>query len=128
MHLWSRNGREWSAEFVAITAAVMALSVTRIAMDGEAVAHCPGGLPDFNARLGRYGCASASSMPSTSCTSTSTFFGPWRPLSAARCYGGTSSGPGRRCSYSEHMDGADGEAMFRHARAMGLEGIVSIRV
>jgi ATP-dependent DNA ligase len=30
--------------------------------------------------------------------------------------------------YSEHMDGADGEAMFRHACAMGLEGIVSKRV
>jgi ATP-dependent DNA ligase len=26
------------------------------------------------------------------------------------------------------MDGADGEAMFRHACAMGLEGIVSKRV
>ena len=30
--------------------------------------------------------------------------------------------------YSEHMDGEDGEAMFRHACAMGLEGIVSKRV
>ena len=26
------------------------------------------------------------------------------------------------------MEGADGEAMFRHARALGLEGIVSKRV
>jgi bifunctional non-homologous end joining protein LigD len=30
--------------------------------------------------------------------------------------------------FSEHMDGQDGEAMFRHACAMGLEGIVSKRV
>ena len=30
--------------------------------------------------------------------------------------------------YSEHMEGAKGEAMFRHACAMGLEGIVSKRV
>jgi len=29
--------------------------------------------------------------------------------------------------YSDHLDGADGEAMFRHACAMGLEGIVSKR-
>jgi bifunctional non-homologous end joining protein LigD len=29
--------------------------------------------------------------------------------------------------YSEHMTGADGEAMFRHACRMGLEGIVSKR-
>ena len=36
-----------------------------------------------------------------------------------------------RCSpailYSDCMTGADGEAMFRHACAMGLEGIVSKR-
>ena len=30
--------------------------------------------------------------------------------------------------FSEHMEGADGEAMFRHACAMNLEGIVSKRV
>ena len=30
--------------------------------------------------------------------------------------------------FSEHMDAADGERMFRHACAMGLEGIVSKRV
>ena len=30
--------------------------------------------------------------------------------------------------FSEHMDGADGAAMFRHACAMGLEGIISKRV
>ena len=36
------------------------------------------------------------------------------------------AGPALR--FSEHMEGADGEAMFRHACAMGLEGIVSKRV
>ena len=30
--------------------------------------------------------------------------------------------------YSDHMTGADGEGMFRHACRMGLEGIVSKRV
>src|SRR5215204_1382237 len=59
VRLWSRNGRDWSAEFVAITAAVMALPVTRIVLDGEAVAHCPEGLPDFHALLSREGCATA---------------------------------------------------------------------
>ena len=29
--------------------------------------------------------------------------------------------------YSEHLEGADGEAMFRHACGLGLEGIVSKR-
>ena len=53
VRLWSRNGRDWSDEFVAFTAAVMALPVTRIVLDGEAVAHCPKGLPDFHALLSR---------------------------------------------------------------------------
>ena len=30
--------------------------------------------------------------------------------------------------FSEHMDAADGERMFRHACALGLEGIVSKRI
>ena len=44
---------------VAIRAAVMALPVARIVVDGEAVAHCPKGLPDFHALLGHQGAATA---------------------------------------------------------------------
>jgi hypothetical protein len=40
VRLWSRNGRDWSGEFVAITAAVRELPFKRIMLDGEAVAHC----------------------------------------------------------------------------------------
>ena len=58
VRLWSRNGRNWSADFVAI-AAVMALPVTRIVLDGEAVAHCSKGLPNFNALLLRSGAGTA---------------------------------------------------------------------
>ena len=35
------------------------------------------------------------------------------------------AGPALR--FSEHMEGADGDGMFRHACAMNLEGIVSKR-
>src|SRR5688572_26661291 len=48
VRLWSRNGRDWSAEFVAITEAMRALPFKRIMLDGEAVAHCLKGLPDFH--------------------------------------------------------------------------------
>src|SRR3954464_4061186 len=44
--LWSRNGRDWSAEFVAITAAVRALPFSRIMLDGEV-----GALPRGPSRL-----------------------------------------------------------------------------
>ena len=35
---------------------------------------------------------------------------------------------GKALRFSEHLNGVYGEAMFRHACAMGLEGIVSKRV
>jgi bifunctional non-homologous end joining protein LigD len=48
VRLWSRNGRDWSAEFVAITEAMRGLPFKRIMLDGEAVAHCLEGLPHFH--------------------------------------------------------------------------------
>jgi bifunctional non-homologous end joining protein LigD len=46
VRLWSRTGRDWSAEFVAITEALRALPFKRVMLDGEAVAHCLDGLPE----------------------------------------------------------------------------------
>jgi ATP-dependent DNA ligase len=54
VRLGSRNGRDWSAEFVAITAALRQLPADFV-LDGEAVAHCSEGLPDFHGLLGRDG-------------------------------------------------------------------------
>jgi hypothetical protein len=45
----------------------MALPFARIVLDGEAVAHCPEGLPDFHTLLSRR--YSVPFTPSTSCTS-----------------------------------------------------------
>ena len=64
--LGSRNGRDWSAEFVAITAAVRALPFRRIMLDGEAVTHCLEGLPDFHKLMTRDGQSTGVSMPSIS--------------------------------------------------------------
>ena len=47
VRLWSRNGRDWSREFLAVTEALRALRVDEIVLDGEAMAHCKDGLPDF---------------------------------------------------------------------------------
>jgi bifunctional non-homologous end joining protein LigD len=52
VRLWSRKGRDWSSEFVAITSAMRALPFNRVMLDGEAVAHCLDGLPSFHRRLG----------------------------------------------------------------------------
>jgi hypothetical protein len=45
--IWSRNGRPWTTELVAITAGLRELAVDELVLDGEAVAHCAEGLPDF---------------------------------------------------------------------------------
>src|SRR3954451_9517735 len=57
---------EKPAEFVAIAAALRGLP-TEFVLDGEAVAHCSEGLPDFHGLLGRDGQRTAST-PSTSYT------------------------------------------------------------
>jgi bifunctional non-homologous end joining protein LigD len=47
VRLWSRNGRDWSGEFTAITAAIRALPADELVIDGEACAHDASGRPDF---------------------------------------------------------------------------------
>ena len=45
--MWSRTGRNWTDDFAAI--AVQSLLADTV-LDGEAVAPCPNGSPDFHAR------------------------------------------------------------------------------
>jgi ATP-dependent DNA ligase len=62
VHLWSRNGRDRSRDFVAMADAVRALPASRIVLDGEAVAHCLDGLPGSSAATAR---RAPASTPST---------------------------------------------------------------
>jgi bifunctional non-homologous end joining protein LigD len=125
VRLWSRNGRDWSSEFVAITAAMRALSFKRVMLDGEAIAHCLEGLP--HKLMSRDGQATACLYAfdllwqETQDLRGVELIGRRRMLQKAL----KKAGPALR--FSEHMAGADGEAMFRHACAFGLEGIVSKR-
>src|SRR4051812_11856584 len=128
VRLWSRNGRDWSAEFVAITEALRALPFRRIMLDGEAVTHCLEGLPDFHKLVSRDGqttaCLYAFDLIWLEAQDLRgvELIGRRRMLQKAL----KKADPALR--FSEHMAGADGEAMFRHACAMGLEGIISKRV
>src|SRR4051812_25342855 len=47
VRLWSRNGRDWTKAMAAIAEALRALPADEAVLDGEAVAHCDRGLPDF---------------------------------------------------------------------------------
>ena len=63
VHLWSRNGRDRTSDFVAIADVVRGLPASRIVLDGEAIAHCLEGLPHFNRLLSGDGQASACLYP-----------------------------------------------------------------
>jgi bifunctional non-homologous end joining protein LigD len=52
--LWSRHGRNRTGDFAAIAAALREFPVDLV-LDGEAVAHCEAGLPDFHRTLSREG-------------------------------------------------------------------------
>ena len=127
VHLWSRNGRDRSGDFVAIADAVRALPASRIVLDGEAVAHCLDGLPDFHRLLSNDGQATACLYAfdmlwhQTQDLRGVELIGRRRMLQKAL----KKAGPALR--FSEHMASDAGEAMFCHACAMGLEGIVSKR-
>jgi bifunctional non-homologous end joining protein LigD len=125
VRLWSRNGRDWGRAFRAIAAALHALSADQIVLDGEAMAHCDEGLPDFHGLRSREQAEGAC------------FYGfdllmlegvdyrgrplVWRKARLPEVLEGDVLRP------VEHLDGDDGEAMFRHACRLGLEGIVSKR-
>ena len=124
VRLWSRNGRDWATEFVAITEAMRALPFKRIMLDGEAVAHCLEGLPDFHRLLGdgqATACFYAFDLLWLEAQDLRRveLIGRRRMLQKAL----KKAGPVLR--FSEHLDATQGEAMFRQACAMGLEGIVS---
>jgi bifunctional non-homologous end joining protein LigD len=59
VRLWSRNGRDWSREFLAVTEALRAIRVEEIVLDGEAMAHCKNGWPDFHGLRSEEGGAAA---------------------------------------------------------------------
>jgi ATP-dependent DNA ligase len=124
--IWSRNGRPWTRELVAIAAAMGDVNVHEIVLDGEAVAHCQDGLPDFHRLLG-------DGKPAA-CLYTFDVLEldgeDLRPLpldERKEMLAKALQGAPEALNYSEHMEGPDGPAVFAHACRMGLEGIVSKR-
>lgn len=97
-------------------------------LDGEAVAHCSQGLPDFHGLLGRDGqrtaCLYAFDLLHLGADDVRRLeLCERRALLRAERRKAASA-----FIYSEHLEAKHGEAMFRHACAMGLEGIISKRV
>src|SRR4051794_4328381 len=107
---------------------VRALPFSRVMLDGEAVAHCLDGLPHFHKLLSGDGQATACFYAfdilwhQTQDLRGVELIGRRRMLQKALKKAGSA------LRFSEHMASSEGEAMFRHACAMGLEGIISKRL
>ena len=103
-----------------------ALRADEIVLDGEAMAHCRDGLPHFHGLRTEDGGAAACLFAFDLLRLNGEDLRPL-PLDERRGRLRMALGDARKAlRFSEHLQG-DGEAIFRHACAMGLEGIVSKR-
>lgn len=126
VQIWSRYGRTRTQDFPAIVDGLLALPADRFVLDGEALAHCPKGLPDFHQTLSvegqRTACLIAYDLLEVASEDQRLL-----PLERRRDLLQNLLADAPQVRISEHMEGPDGPAMFTHACRMGLEGIVSKR-
>jgi bifunctional non-homologous end joining protein LigD len=99
IHVFSRRGYDWTDRVPRIVDTFARLPATSVTLDGEGVACDPNGVTNFEL--------------------------PWsdRRWKLARLL----RGAGHGVQLSDHMESTDGNSIFRHACAMGLEGIVAKR-
>jgi bifunctional non-homologous end joining protein LigD len=130
VRVFSRNGRDWSDRVPLIVEALRALTVTSVTIDGEGVVCDEHGVTNFD--LLRSAVARRNSREAflygfdlLELDGEDLRAHPWgiRRATLAKLLQKTE--PGIRLS--EHLDGADGAIVFRHACALGLEGIVAKR-
>jgi bifunctional non-homologous end joining protein LigD len=135
VRLWARTGTDYTTSLDRVRAAVAALPIGAAVIDGEAVAFDPEGRPSFAALRSIEGQRGAVliAYDLLECNGLdlrreplqdrrarlARLLKPPRGKAAQTVAGGL--------VLSEAVE-ANGEAMFRHACAMGLEGIVSKRI
>ena len=128
--MFSRRGTDYTDRVPRIVDALARLPASSVTLDGEGVACDPNGVTNFEllrAALGR----PAKREVFLYAFDLLEFNGrdmrrePWseRRWMLARLL----RGAGHGVHLSDHLEGNDGEAAFRHACAMGLEGIVAKR-
>jgi bifunctional non-homologous end joining protein LigD len=130
VRVFSRRGNDYTDRVLRIVDTIVRLPARSVVLDGEGVACDAQGVTDFEllrAALGR----SAKREVFLYAFDLLELDGhdmrrePWsdRRWRLARLL----RGAGHGVLLSDHMEGNDGEAAFRHACAMGLEGIIAKR-
>ena len=94
-------------------------------LDGEAVAHCLDGLPHFHKLLSGDGQAAACFYAFDLIWLEAQDLRGVELIGRRRMLQKALKKADSALRFSEHMAASEGEAMFRHACAMRLEGIVS---
>jgi bifunctional non-homologous end joining protein LigD len=129
VRVFSRHGRDWTYRVPSIAEALVALPVSSVTLDGEGVVVDERGVSDFDrlrSALARRGSREAFlyAFDLLELGGEDLRPHPWetRRATVAGLLGKAS--PGIRIS--ENLDG-DGETIFRHACALGVEGIVAKR-
>ena len=130
VRVFSRTGHEWGAQLPAIAAALRALPVRSVILDGEGVICGPDGVSDFDRMRAVF---SRKGSPDVFLYAFDVLELDGRDLRAQswdarralltqlldRCQDGL--------RLSEHVADTDGAVVFRQACVMGLEGIVAKR-
>jgi bifunctional non-homologous end joining protein LigD len=128
VRLWSRNALNWADTFLRIRAALERLPAEKVVIDGEAVLLTAEGRSDFH-RL-RTNAARDAQLVVFDLLSIEGRDLRQQPLWARRkrLADLLEQAPGDGLLFSGSVEGREGEALFRHACAMNLEGIVSKRI
>ena len=135
--LYTRGGHDWTERFPTIADAIAALPVTSAILDGEAVVEGENGIPSFSALQAALG---ARDGPGHKAAHEAVLYAfdllylngrdyreeplDVRRAALASLLSVTPAGGALRLS--DHFEG-DGDAFWRHACGMGLEGIISKR-
>jgi bifunctional non-homologous end joining protein LigD len=130
VRVFSRRGHDWTDRVPAIAKALATLRVKSVTLDGEGVVCAANGIADFDrlrAAVGRMGSRDAFlyAFDLLEINGDDLRAYEWQVRRATLASLLRKAGQGIRLS--DHLDGGDGEAVFRHACAMGLEGIVAKR-
>jgi bifunctional non-homologous end joining protein LigD len=128
VRVYSRGGHDWSERLPAITAALLALPVRSVVLDGEGVICGPDGKSQFDrmrACFSRHGAPEAFlyAFDLLELDGQDLRTKPWaaRREALVSLLDGSEHGI-RLC---EHIEDVDGTVVFRQACVMGLEGIVA---
>jgi bifunctional non-homologous end joining protein LigD len=130
VRVFSRNARDWTDRVPLIVEAMLALPVTSATVDGEGVVVDERGVTDFErlrtalAERGGSRAVFLYGFDPLELGGEDLRAHPWGIRRATLTRLLRKASPGIRLS--EHLDG-DGETIFRHACALGAEGIVAKR-